>query len=524
MSNLFRLTKINFLSLLNIKKSTKKHQKILSVLLVIFVVLLLSFYLYMGYDYIMKGLILLNIPYILLVLAFCVTSLTIFLTNTYRVNGIIFGSKDYDLLMSLPIKKKTILTSKIISLYLNNLVSLLFFILPALIVYLKYVPTESLFLFFFITTLFIIPLIPLIFSIIIGAIIMWISSQFTKKEFFNIILMIIFTILVLVLNYTLSSKSAIDVANISNSILDKFNAIYPLTNIYAKMISLNSFKYFSIFTLISVFTYFIFINLFMVFFNKINNKLIAKQNKVNHQIKTFKTDKPIKSLLKKEATRYFSSPIYVLNTSIGLILLLIIVIASFFLGASKIETLIGFPGLLDNIVKKGPFIISLFVAMSCTTYPSISLEGKNLWIIKSLPINAFRIFMSKIIFNLYITIPAIIISAILLAILLNYTFLNFILLLIIPILMTVFISIMGLLINLKFPRFDWKNEVAVIKQSVPSFLVIIGGMIINIILLTLKININYYLYYSLIVAILAILIINLIIYLQKNSNKILLKL
>ena len=46
-----------------------------------------------------------------------------------------------------------------------------------------------------------------------------------------------------------------------------------------------------------------------------------------------------------------------------------------------------------------------------------------------------------------------------------------------PIIYALFISVLGLLINLYFPKFDWNNEVVVIKQSLASFLTMFLGFV-----------------------------------------------
>ena len=149
----------------------------------------------------------------------------------------------------------------------------------------------------------------------------------------------------------------------------------------------------------------------------------------------------------------------------------------------KIATLTGFTEFVNLIKDKNALLIGLTLLLSCTTSSSISLEGKNLWIVKSIPVDPLKIFFSKINVNFWITfIPGVIsifiinylfklgISNLLLNILIisNYAFL---------------VSILGLIINLHFPYFDWKNEVRVIKQSLAVFLSLTCGLAIGLVFL-----------------------------------------
>ena len=77
---------------------------------------------------------------------------------------------------------------------------------------------------------------------------------------------------------------------------------------------------------------------------------------------------------------------------------------------------------------------------------------------------------------------------------------------------SLFISAFGLFVNLKFPRFDWKSEMEVVKNSIPTFICMFGGMILGIApfvmkLLLKELDFNYILLaFSLILSIITIVI------------------
>lgn len=65
------------------------------------------------------------------------------------------------------------------------------------------------------------------------------------------------------------------------------------------------------------------------------------------------------------------------------------------------------PFSLGNLV---PFLLSLMLMMGSTTSSSISMEGKQWWIPKSLPIPARTILDSKMLVGLSLMLPAVLIS------------------------------------------------------------------------------------------------------------------
>ena len=112
--------------------------------------------------------------------------------------------------------------------------------------------------------------------------------------------------------------------------------------------------------------------------------------------------------------------------------------------------------------------------MMPTTCSSISLEGKQWWIVKSLPIQTKDLFDSKILLNLSLIAPAYVIAELVLIFALKPVALELIWLLFIPVLMICFSSVFGITMNIKFPLFQWENEVAVVKQSASAFF---GGIV-----------------------------------------------
>ena len=100
---------------------------------------------------------------------------------------------------------------------------------------------------------------------------------------------------------------------------------------------------------------------------------------------------------------------------------------------------------------------------------------------KSIPVKPDAIFLSKIMVNLTILVPIVIISATFFGIYLHLPAVDMILLYLLPLAYSVFAAISGLIINLMFPKFDFDNEIRVIKQSLSVFLTMMIGFAIVIV-------------------------------------------
>ena len=442
MSNLIKINLLTFLDFYKIRNAKNKQELLKSLRGFIFIILglgVLSFTIFTYLKQTMEAYIALKIPYIILAQVFALVSSFTLFTGIYKVNGVLFGFKDYDLLMSLPIKKNKVILSKIIILYISNLIYTLLFMLPAYILYITNINVDLAFHLLFFITLLIIPILPIVISTIVGSIIVIISSKFKIKKLMQILLTIMLMIGILFLSYKLENTNTYDLANIGKTMVEMFNKIYPLTNLYIEIINNYNIKSLLLFIFIPLLIMFIFIKIIEYNFIDINNALIKESVKSNYKMKELKQNGILLTLYKKEIKKYFSSVNYVLNTGIGSILLTLSVIS------------------LVMFIKYGPIIFGCFCLLSCTTHPSISLEGKNVWILKSSPIKPIEIFISKIMVNLTILIPTILINMTILSIYLKTSFKTYILSLIIPILCSIFTSIMGIILNCFFINYEYKN-------------------------------------------------------------------
>lgn len=152
-----------------------------------------------------------------------------------------------------------------------------------------------------------------------------------------------------------------------------------------------------------------------------------------------------------------------------MLLLIIGAVAIFFVDKNIIATFVGVPGMSNRMGLLILGFMIFFIGLSSTTPSSISLEGKNLWIAKSLPIGEKSIFLSKILLCLTITVPAVILANILFAIGLKFSIVDILWNLVISVLYCFLSAIMGIIINLYFPKLEWSSPTSVVKQSASVF-------------------------------------------------------
>ena len=108
------------------------------------------------------------------------------------------------------------------------------------------------------------PLLPMIVATIIGSLISTISSRFKNRNIVNIALTLSLFVGVILLSSELENMPVIDIANASNSFLQIFNKVYPLTILYNNIIINNDILSLLLFILYSLISsnYLLFLDIF----------------------------------------------------------------------------------------------------------------------------------------------------------------------------------------------------------------------------------------------------------------------
>ena len=309
-----------------------------------------------------------------------------------------------------------------------------------------------------------------------------------------------------------------EIALRANSINDILTKIYYPVGAYITLINKFDIIVFIKLLLINIIPFILFILLGGKYYFKIistSNNNTSKKSKNKKEL--FKKNTPIKALTIKELKRYFSSPVYMFNTIFGLLLILVITILLCIKGNSIINTLLSNEE-VGGINISLPLLYYILVLFSClmtsVTSSSISLEGKTINITKSLPISEKDILKSKIIYPYIIELPFILVSELLFFIVFKVNIAYILLIFSMSIIIVTLSSIIGIIINLKYPKMNASNDTEVVKQSMSSMISLfinMGIIIISLILGTLLYNkINTYI--LLIIHILILLFITIILY------------
>lgn len=206
--------------------------------------------------------------------------------------------------------------------------------------------------------------------------------------------------------------------------------------------------------------------------------LIANSNS-NNKKTSLGVKSQFRSLFKNEVDRYLSSFTYVTNTILMPVLLIIIGILSFIPHFKLIGNLsFNNFGIDINLSKESIYYILFTICISLTTSTScsFSMEGDKVWIKQSLPISILKMSECKLLLNILLFLPGLIIAILRCIISSKIAVINMIILIISLVMNLLFISSVGLFLNLKFPNYEWSNEMEVVKQSLSTIITAVISM------------------------------------------------
>ena len=447
-----------------------------------------------------------HLTYIVLTIFIMVTSLLTIIEGVYKSQGILFEARDNELLFSLPITQSKIFFIRIFKLITFQFLYNSLFMLPAIIVYAMYEKTNVSFYLISTVMLVLLPIIPTILGCIFGYIIKGLSAKFKARN----IMQVLFTSLILLGIFYVSFNMQGMVANIvqnANSIQEIITKIYYPAGLYINLIQ--NFNILDLVTLlaINIVPAFVFVYVASIFYFKINSKLGEKGNG-NKKVgvaktteKTYRVRTQLSGLIHKEMKRFFSSPVFMVNAGFGMVLMIAVTFALSINFDGMInsmmqgmETEIPIPiGEIKNMMPKVFYGFVVFIScMTSITSSMISLEGKSFNITKSLPVETEKILLSKVLTSNILSIPIFLICDVIFFIAFKVAIIDIVFILLASIVMPTLTALIGILMNLKYPKMNATSDTEVVKQSMSSMLSVFMGMFVAILSIAIMIMGNNY--------------------------------
>ena len=419
--------------------------------------------------------------YMIAVSSFSILFLTIFYSN-----GILFGSRDIETLSSLPLKSSDIISSKFMFMYLLNFLIGFIFMLPGGIVWVLNGSLNVLHIILYFTSMIFVPLIPMCIAACMGMIVVVVSSYFKRK---NVIALIFSFVMIGIIGYiAVSAMKSGNEDSIEIMLSKQITGLYPISGLFVQHTNFPMYIGMGLFIAFSTAVFYIFVKIIAMKYGLLNT-LAKTTSRYSDNKKSYNRKSIFLALYEKEMGRFLSSYMAVLNAGLGVILLCVFSIFLLFNSVEQIGESPGIENINEYLSNFAPLFIASMLSLSCPAASAISLEGKNIWILQSSPVKVKMILNSKIAVNLTLHLIGYMISIFVFMLKLDMNFIQVINLIFVPICYSIFITVIGISLNKKYPNYEWESEMMVVKQSMP---VIVSGLI-GIIALITPILLNWFL-------------------------------
>lgn len=388
-----------------------------------------------------------------------------FIGSVFMAQHQIFEAKDNDFLLSMPIKPSHILISRMVAIFVFNLVYTLIIMLPAMVLRCIILGMTAYEVILFVLAIFLVPIMSMAFSCFFGWLIALVSAKMKNKNFITLILSVGF--LAVYFYFCMNLTDYINVlAENGASIGAAIEKALPPAYWLGVGIAGGNFGSYLLFALCALVPFALAFYFISRNFIRITTSKTAAP-KIKYKEKALKAGNAKTALLKKELKRFFSSTGYMLNSGMGTILMIILCAGLIIKKDALLETL----GLFGDIgiSVSFPAIVCLLLcavsSMNIISAPSVSLDAKTLWITKSLPVSTFDILMAKVNSHFFISAAGIVLCGTVANIVTVPSLAEAVMMYVAPLCFSAFTAAVGVIINLHMPKFDWINEVACVKQS-----------------------------------------------------------
>ena len=390
-----------------------------------------------------------------------------FLFGFFQAQGYLFQYKDFDLLGPLPIPQRIIVAAKLSMMLVFVYLFALIMVMPTYGVW-WYVSEASIIQFLLFLPMALVAPVPLM---LLGSFVSFIFRKLTQKWINANVLQTIFSVM-FILSFAFFNF-------FSNEILPKpwisfLEQIDIVGSWFVNGIVNSNVLLVILFLLLHISIFIAFVLVMsgpLLNMNQQRTNLVYKRReKIPQHVQSV-----MKHLMMKEWQRFVGTSVYFINTGFGILMLSIITMVSLFVPDTILELKQFMLAIQIEPIWLIFGVIGLALSTVYTPAVSLSLEGKNINLLKSLPIQAWTIIRSKIYFNLVITLPIVLMTSLVGAILFQIEVLTIALFLVVLVLFTVLLSIFFMYLNLWFPRFDFHQEVEVVKQSLAALVAVFGG-------------------------------------------------
>ncbi len=408
----------------------------------------------------------------------------VFIFSIFETKSELFECKDNELLLSMPIKPRHIVLSRIFTVLVYNYLETALVMLPAIVVYIIFGGAVR----GIIGSIMIFVLMPLLATSLasgVGYLVAVISKRLKNNTLITTLVSLVFLALYFWFYSAFmgSAGEEIDFVALSKS----FTGVR-----FFGEASMLHYLYTSLFVVVTLAVTSVAYMLISKSYISIVTATYGGKKKI-YKAQKLKKGSSFVAIAKKEFSLFFSSATYILNAGLGVIFIAVIGVILLMNNDTVVSLIAELTELSLDSEQLSSSLAALFASAliivgstNTISAPALSLEGKRLWIMKTMPISGRTILFAK-------TVPAILLPVIpnLFAsvcgiIVFKTDIISSVFLMIIPIASGVMSAFLGIVFNALLPKFSYENEAQAVKQSMSVFLAMLATTLYGFIALVIS--------------------------------------
>ncbi len=407
--------------------------------------------------------------------------------SVFSTQSQLFDAQDNELLLSMPIKPVYILASRLLLVYLLNLVFSVLVMLPCSIAAIEAFGCTALGVAGYVLLVLLLPLLSTAICCLLGWLLSLLTAKISNKAIMSTILTVVFIVVFYIVYFRFINLAFDEDGNAVEKLAVMMTSLEPVFSTWlaplywiGKLFADGNLLCGLGVLAVTVLPFVLALYLLSRSFFKITMSKSGAKKRV-YQKKEMKVSSLRWALVKRELKHFVSSATYMTNCGLGLLFLLafgVFLLIRQDLVAQLSSTLLpvlGLPQGSEVILAVAAMVFLGFV--NNMTAPSVSLEGKSRWIAQSIPADLSNVLFAKVDMQLLLTVPVVLFASVAAAIAFRMTGLSLLLVLVLPQIVNLLAALAGLWLNLLMPKYDWPNEAVPIKQSAPVAIMIFGMML-----------------------------------------------
>lgn len=393
--------------------------------------------------------------------------------NTY--SGL-YLAKDNDLLLSLPIPPRALIVSRLMTVYLMGLMYSACVTIPTVVVWWVIASVSPGSIVCGVLLVLLVSVFVLDLSCLLGWAVAKVSLRLKNRSFAVVFLSLLFIGLYYFFYFRASSAIQNLIANAAVYGESIRRSAYPVYLI-GRMGEGDSLAILVVTAAVAILT--------ALTWAILSRSFLGIATATGAQTKTAYRERAVKAqslscaLLQKELRRFTSNPSYMLNCGLGVLLIPLSAVLLLWRGRTFVSLLNDvFGGQTGAATALLCTALCMLASLNDMATPSVSLEGKSLWLLQSLPVPAWEALKAKLNLQVVLTAVPLLLAGVCAAVALQASVMELIYILLIPVLYSVLLSALGLAIGTVRADLHWTNEIAPVKQSISVLFILLIGWVL----------------------------------------------